>query len=82
LTAFHGQLSMAVVSAQPVDMPPAFENRGNCSFFHDFDSLFFVLAGFFIIQIWLVANTFFCDVTNSEHTLNFDFTGTLRSSPL
>jgi len=27
---------------------------------------------------WVANNTFFCDMTDSEHILNFDFTGTLN----
>jgi len=27
-------------------------------------------------------NTFFCGVTNSEHILNFDFTGTSKKSDI
>jgi len=40
---------------------------------------FMYLPAFFIIQIWLGGynNTFFSGVTNSDHILNSDFTGTL-----
>ncbi len=50
---------VGVVSAQPADTPPAFESREYCSFFQDFDSLFYVLAGFFYhsnLAGWLITH--------------------------
>ncbi len=73
---------VGVASAPPVDMPPAFESREYGLFFQDFDSLFY-LFGTKIIAFkfgWVVNNTFFCGVTNSEHTFNIDFTWTLSFS--
>ncbi len=61
---------VGVVLAPPVDTPPAY-------FFKIFIPYFIYMAGFFSIQIWLVDNTFFYGVTNSEHTFNIDFTQTL-----
>ncbi len=70
-----------MVSAPPVDTPPAFESREYCLFFQDFDTLFYLLAVFFLAFKfgWVVNNTFFCGVTNSEHIFNIDFTRTLTS---
>ncbi len=40
---------------------------------------FIYLAFFLAFKFgWVENNTFFCGVTNSEHTFNIDFTRTLR----
>ncbi len=44
---------VGVVSAPPVDTPPAFDSREYSLFFQDFYTLFYLLGGFFSIQIWL-----------------------------
>ncbi len=44
---------VGVVSAPPVDMPPAFESREYSLFVQDFDTLFYLFGSFFSIQIWL-----------------------------
>ncbi len=60
-------------------LPPAFESREYGLFFRDFDALFYLLASFILAFKfgWVVNNTFFCGVTNSEHTFNIYVTRTL-----
>ncbi len=43
-------------------------------FFQDLDNLYYLLVFFFSKFGWVANNTFFCGVTNSEHTCNIDFT--------
>ncbi len=69
---------VGVVSAPPVDTPPAFESREYCLFCQDFDTFTFTCQFFLAFKFgWVVNKKKFCGVTNSEHTFNIDFTRTL-----
>lgn len=70
-----------MVSAPPVDTLPAFESREYCLFFQDFDALLIYLPIFFFAFKfgWVVNNTFFCGVRQTQNTHLIDFTLTLSS---
>ncbi len=60
---------VGVVSAPPVYTPPASESREYCLFFRDFDTLFYLLGGFFShsnLAGWLI--THFSMVWQTQNT--------------
>ncbi len=60
--------------------PQCLRAENTAYFFKILIAYFIYLAVFLAFKFgWVVNNTFFCGVTNSEHTFNIDFTRTLRT---
>jgi len=55
---------VGVVSAPPLDTPPAYESGEYCLFFQDFDALFYLLGAFLAFKYgWVVNNKFNIEFT-------------------